>query len=119
MLGSIRARLGLGVLVVLVLASIGTYAFLTAQKPAAASNAAATLTIYKGTAQRAAAGSSTFSPLLSGQGLNRGDVPTGLTLDAWGHLTGTPTVAGTYTFTVTATDTVGQTATHSYTIAIS
>jgi FecR protein len=46
--------------------------FIYAQKPAAAS-AAATLTIYKGTAQRAPAGSNTFSPVLSGQGLNGGD----------------------------------------------
>ena len=72
MVASTRARVAVGVLVLLVLASIGTYAFISAQKPAAAS-AAATLTIYKGTAQRAPAGSNTFSPVLSGQGLNGGD----------------------------------------------
>ncbi len=72
MFASTRARVVVGVLVLLVLASIGTYAFVSSQKPAAAS-AAATLTIYKGTAQRAPAGSNTFSPVLSGQALNGGD----------------------------------------------
>jgi large repetitive protein len=47
-----------------------------------------------------------------------GALPTGVALDSYGHLTGTPTVAGTYTFTVTATDTGGQTATRSYTVTI-
>jgi hypothetical protein len=51
--------------------------------------------------------------------LSAGSLPTGVSLDSYGHLTGTPTVAGTYTFTVAATDIAGQTATHSYTVTIS
>ena len=47
-----------------------------------------------------------------------GSVPTGLTFAANGQLTGTPTVAGTYTFTVTATDANGCTGTQVYTIEI-
>ena len=40
--------------------------------------------------------------------VTRGALPAGLTLNN-GKLEGTPTVTGTYTFTVTATDSVGQT----------
>ena len=47
-----------------------------------------------------------------------GSLPTGLTLDAGGLLSGTPTVAKPYSFTVTATDSVGATASHSYTVTI-
>ena len=72
MLASTRARVLVGVLVLLVLASAGAYAFVSLQKPAAAS-AVATLTVYKGTAQRAPAGSATFSAALTGQALNNGD----------------------------------------------
>jgi Putative Ig domain/FecR protein len=50
--------------------------------------------------------------------LSSGSLPTGVVIDSYGHLTGTPTVAGTYTFTVMATDTNGQTATQSYTVTI-
>ena len=39
-----------------------------------------------------------------------GTLPPGLTLSSGGVLTGTPTTAGSYTFTVTATDTVGAAA---------
>lgn len=38
-----------------------------------------------------------------------GNVPTGLTLSSAGVLSGTPTVAGTYNFTVTATDNIAAT----------
>lgn len=48
-----------------------------------------------------------------------GSLPTGVNLDSYGHLTGTPTVAGTFTFTVTATDITGQAMTKSYTVTIS
>jgi hypothetical protein len=47
-----------------------------------------------------------------------GTLPTGLTLSAAGVLSGTPTAAGSYTFTVTATDTVGASDNHSYTVTI-
>jgi hypothetical protein len=47
-----------------------------------------------------------------------GTLPTGLTLSTAGILSGTPTAAGSFTFTVTATDSVGGTAGQSYTIVI-
>jgi hypothetical protein len=43
-----------------------------------------------------------------------GAVPTGLTLSSGGSLSGTPTVAGTYSFTATATDAAGATASQGY-----
>ena len=46
------------------------------------------------------------------------NLPTGLVLSTAGVLSGTPTVAGTYIFTVTATDTVGSTSTLQYTVKI-
>jgi hypothetical protein len=51
--------------------------------------------------------------------LASGTLPTGLTLSAGGVLSGTPTVAGTYSFTVQVTDSAAQTATASYTVTIS
>ncbi len=47
-----------------------------------------------------------------------GSLPTGLTLDATGLLHGTPTAAGTFSFTVQVTDSVSATATASFTIII-
>jgi len=47
-----------------------------------------------------------------------GTLPTGLTLSSAGILSGTPTAAGGFTFTVTATDTVGATGSQSYTLTI-
>jgi uncharacterized repeat protein (TIGR03803 family) len=47
-----------------------------------------------------------------------GNVPTGLTLSSGGVLSGTPKVAGVYTFTVTATDTLGASASQTYTVTI-
>ena len=46
------------------------------------------------------------------------NLPTGLTLSSSGVLNGTPTATGSYTFTVTATDSVGSSASQSYTITI-
>jgi hypothetical protein len=48
-----------------------------------------------------------------------GTLPPGLTLTAGGVLSGTATTAGTYDFTVTATDTEGQTGVRSYTVVVS
>ncbi|MDW8412838.1 MAG: putative Ig domain-containing protein [Acidobacteriota bacterium] len=48
-----------------------------------------------------------------------GTLPTGLTLSTGGVLSGTPTAAGSYTFTVTATDANGCTGSQTYTVTIS
>jgi hypothetical protein len=51
--------------------------------------------------------------------ITAGALPAGLTLDtATGAITGTPTVSGTFTFTVTADDGEGHTDTHEYTLAV-
>jgi uncharacterized repeat protein (TIGR03803 family) len=47
-----------------------------------------------------------------------GTLPPGLTLSSSGLLSGTPTAAGSYTFTVAVTDSVGATTSRSFTIAI-
>jgi len=47
-----------------------------------------------------------------------GSLPTGLSLSNSGAISGTPTTAGSYTFTVTATDSYSQTAMQSYTLTI-
>lgn len=56
-------------------------------------------------------GAKTFS-------VTAGAIPTGMTLSAAGLLSGTPTAANTFNFTVTATDTVGATGAHAYTVVI-
>lgn len=48
-----------------------------------------------------------------------GTLPTGLTLTSGGVLSGTPTTAGSKTFTVKVTDSVGSTATTSFAVTIS
>ncbi len=48
-----------------------------------------------------------------------GGLPLGLTLASNGALTGTPTAAGTFSFTVTATDNTGCTGLRAYTVIIS
>ncbi|MET3664717.1 putative Ig domain-containing protein [Caulobacter sp. 1776] len=51
--------------------------------------------------------------------ISAGALPTGLSLNAsTGAITGTPTTAGSYTFTIQATDNNGATATHAYSGAI-
>jgi len=47
-----------------------------------------------------------------------GALPTGLTLSTMGVLSGTPTAAGSFGFTVTATDSAGATGMQGYTIVI-
>jgi uncharacterized repeat protein (TIGR03803 family) len=46
------------------------------------------------------------------------DLPPGLMLSSAGVLSGVPTMAGTYTFTVTATDSVGASASHTYSMTV-
>ena len=50
--------------------------------------------------------------------VSAGSLPPGLNLSAAGLVTGTPTTAGTYTFTVTVTDSTGQQATATLTCSI-
>ena len=47
-----------------------------------------------------------------------GTLPAGVTLSSGGVLSGTPTTAGSSTFTVTATDTLGGSASQHYTVTI-
>ena len=48
-----------------------------------------------------------------------GTLPTGLSFSSAGVLSGTPTVSGLYTFTVTATDTNGCTGSQAYSVTVS
>jgi uncharacterized repeat protein (TIGR03803 family) len=48
-----------------------------------------------------------------------GSLPPGMTLSSSGELSGTPSAAGTFSFTVTAIDTTGASASQAYTLAIS
>jgi hypothetical protein len=50
--------------------------------------------------------------------VSTGALPTGLTLSATGSLTGTPTAAGTFTFTIQVADATRATATKSFTITV-
>jgi hypothetical protein len=50
--------------------------------------------------------------------VSAGALPTGLTLSAAGSLTGSPTAAGTFNFTVQVADSAGHTATASYSIVV-
>ena len=50
--------------------------------------------------------------------VSTGTLPTGLTLSATGSLTGTPTAAGTFTFTIQVADATRATATKSFTITV-
>ena len=61
----------------------------------------------------ASAGTSPYS-----FGITSGALPSGLTLDSGGSLSGTPTVSGAFNFTVTATDADGCTGSHAYSLFI-
>lgn len=50
--------------------------------------------------------------------ITSGTLPTGLTIDASGWIHGTPTTVGTSNFTITATDSLGCTASRPYTIVV-
>ena len=47
-----------------------------------------------------------------------GTLPTGTGLDHFGHCSGTPSAAGTFAFTATATDSAGNSASHAYSVRI-
>jgi uncharacterized repeat protein (TIGR03803 family) len=53
-----------------------------------------------------------------GFSVSAGTLPSGLTLTSVGILSGTPIVAGSFTFTVTATDALGSSATQSLTLVV-
>lgn len=53
-----------------------------------------------------------------GFAVTAGALPTGLSLSAGGALAGTPTVSGTFNFTVTATDTHGQAGSRAYSVVV-
>jgi len=53
-----------------------------------------------------------------GYGVSAGAIPTGLTLDDGGLLSGTPSVAGNFTFTILAQDTLADTGTQAYTVTV-
>jgi uncharacterized protein YhjY with autotransporter beta-barrel domain len=53
-----------------------------------------------------------------GFAVTAGALPNGLTLTAGGALSGTTTTSGTFNFTVTATDTFGQSASRAYTVVV-
>ena len=50
--------------------------------------------------------------------VSTGSLPTGLTLSPEGRLSGTPTAEGTFTFTITATDSNGCTGKRQYTVTV-
>jgi len=74
--------------------------------------------------QFSASGGSYLAPFawttsgLSATGQPTSGLPPGLSLSASGLLSGTPTLAGTYDFNVTLTDSLGRTITWNYTIII-
>jgi len=69
---------------------------------------------YTATTIQAAGGSGTgYAWITSG-----GQLPAGMSLTAAGVLTGVPTAAGSFTFTVRVTDSLGATATKEFTLAI-
>lgn len=61
----------------------------------------------------ASGGTSPYTYALSG-----GALPAGLSLSSGGALTGTPTTAGNYAFSVTATDTANHTVTNNYSVTV-
>jgi uncharacterized protein with beta-barrel porin domain len=53
-----------------------------------------------------------------GFAVTAGSLPNGLTLSSGGALNGTPNTSGTFNFTVTATDSFGQTGSRAYTVTV-
>ena len=88
---------------------------ITVNKVPAFTNGPATATALVGTAYSFSyTASGTPAPTFS---VTAGSLPTGLTLSGAGAITGTPTTAGTYSGTVTATNTAG-TATQNFSITV-
>ncbi|MFW5329818.1 beta strand repeat-containing protein [Hydrogenophaga sp. ZJX-1] len=87
--------------------------------------AAAAIVVSPATLPGATAGTA-YSQTLSASGgvatygfsVSAGSLPTGLTLTTGGALSGTPTEAGSFNFTVTATDANSQTGSRAYTLVV-
>jgi hypothetical protein len=71
-------------------------------------------------------GEAGYSQTITGNGgtppytfaVTAGSLPPGLTLSSAGLLSGTPTAAGSYPFTITATDSTGTTGSQAYTVTV-
>lgn len=89
-------------------------------------NSSVTITLSPTTLSNATVGTS-YSQTISASGgtspytfaKSAGTLPTGLTLSSGGLLSGTPTTAATYSFTVKATDSASHTGTRSYSVTVS
>ncbi|MBT9549783.1 MAG: putative Ig domain-containing protein [Hydrogenophaga sp.] len=87
--------------------------------------AAAAIVVSPATLPNATAGTA-YSQTLTASGgvaaysfsLSAGSLPAGLTLSTGGALSGTPTEAGSFSITVTATDANGQTGSRAYTLVV-
>jgi len=79
---------------------------------------------FIGVPYEAAVAYKSAATVVTAQSVNTGTLPTGLALDTVGaspgslRITGTPTALGTFTFTVSATDTAGAVVSPSYTIQV-
>jgi len=105
---------------------LGLLALLVPSAAGARAHRVAAITISPATLPAGTTGTS-YSQALSGAGgtgpytfaVTAGALPPGLSLSSAGLLSGTPTSAGSYAFTVTATDSLSASGPQSYTLSIS
>jgi len=97
----------------------------TATRSYALTIAAATIAIAPATLPGAVVGSAYAQTLTASGGtapyafaVSAGALPAGLALSSGGALSGTPTTAGSYAFTITATDSFGSSGSQAYTIVV-
>lgn len=105
--------------------STGTGAPFTVQQSYTFDVAAPTITVTPATLPNPVANTAYAQTLTASGGVapygfavTAGSLPSGITLSSGGALSGTSTQVGTYNFTVTATDTFGQTGSRAYTVTI-
>jgi Putative Ig domain/Kelch motif len=95
-----------------VIVNQGLYTLPNALSPSTLPNGVVNIPYSAGVSASGGTGAFTYT-------VSAGALPTGLSLDpTTGAITGTPSVAGSYSFTITATDTVGCWASSNYTVAI-